>query len=107
MLERVERQAKAEDWRTAKADAKALEELLANGGVEKDPADLSDLRRESDRKARKLASAKAAEREQANQEHRKELEAAGHYFGNHKPAFTAERDPQRPVRPFLSQGGVA
>lgn len=56
---------------------------------------------------RKLASAKAAEREQANQEHRKELEAAGHYFGNHKPAFTAERDPQRPVRPFLSQGGVA
>lgn len=51
VLERVERQAKAEDWRTAKADAKALEELLANGGVEKDPADLSDLRRESDRKA--------------------------------------------------------
>jgi hypothetical protein len=107
VLERVERQTKAEDWRTAKADAKALEELLASGGVEKDPADLTDLRRESVRKARKAAEAKAVEREQANQEHRKELEAAGHYFPNHKPAFTAERGPQRPVRPFLPTGGVA
>jgi len=97
VLEKAARQMRANDYSTAKADAKELEKLVAHGGVDQN-TDLTDLKVKAGEKARSELRAK----KERNEAYKERLRAEGKYIPDPVKPFKAANHLRKP-QPFARE----